>query len=91
MIRNYFTAAIRHLQNNKGFSIMNIAGLAVGITCAALIFLWVENEYAYNHNFPKRDHLYRVMEIQTYEGKPATFIGTPGPLAEGRSKRRSRA
>jgi len=82
MIRNYFTAAIRHLQKNKGFSVMNIAGLAVGITCAALIFLWVENEYAYNHNFPKRDHLYRVMEIQTYEGKPATFIGTPGPLAQ---------
>jgi putative ABC transport system permease protein len=74
--------SIRTLWKNKTFSILNIAGLAIGITCAALIFLWVENEYSYNTMFPKKDNLYRVLEIQTYEGKPQVFIGTPLPFAE---------
>jgi putative ABC transport system permease protein len=68
---------MRTLFKNKAFSLLNIVGLAVGITCASLIFLWVENEYSYNDSFPKRDRLYRIMEIQTYEGKPAVFVAEP--------------
>ena len=61
---------------------MNIAGLAIGITCASLIFLWVQDEMTYNHNFVKRTLLYKVYENQTYEGKISTFFGTPGPMAK---------
>ena len=82
MIPPSLTIAIRTLWKNKIFAVLNIAGLAIGITCAALIFLWVENEYSYNRMFPKRDNLYRILEIQTYESKPQVFQAAPIPLAE---------
>lgn len=48
MIQTYFKAAIRNLRKNKGFSILNISGLAVGIACASFILLWVEDELNYD-------------------------------------------
>src|SRR5580692_11892899 len=68
MFRNYLTAAIRNLRKNKGFSILNIAGLGVGIACAALILLWVEDEVTYDRWVPGHDHIARLMETQTRAG-----------------------
>jgi len=59
---------------------MNIAGLTIGITCAALIFLWVEDELTFNHYFKNRDNLYQVMTNQTYDAETFTFLSTPGLL-----------
>ena len=83
MIRNYFKTAFRNLWKNKTYSFLNIFGLAVGITCAGLIFLWIEDEFNYNHHNVKRDQLYQVLENQAYEGKTYTFSATPGLLAQG--------
>jgi len=80
MFRNYLTAAIRNLRKNKGFSILNITGLAVGIACAAIILLWVGDEVAYNDSIPDHDHICRIMERQFHDGKPQVFTATPGPL-----------
>lgn len=82
MIRNYLKTTLRSLLKNKSYSFLNIAGLAIGIACASLIFLWVQDEVTFNHNFAKRNVLYKVYENQTYEGKVGTFIGTPGPMAK---------
>lgn len=82
MIRNYIKTTLRSLLKNKGYSFLNIAGLAIGITCASLIFLWVQDEVTFNHNFVKRDVLFKVYENQTYEGKVSTFFATPGPFAK---------
>src|SRR5881296_1076820 len=81
MFRNYLKTAFRNLWKNKTYSLLNILGLSVGISCAALIFLWVEDELTYNHSQKKRDLLYQVMENQTYDIKTFTFGATPGPLA----------
>lgn len=81
MLKNYFKTAFRNLLRNKTYGLLNIAGLSVGITCAALIFLWVENELTFDHHFENRDYLYKIMENQTYDGKTYTFGATPGPLA----------
>jgi predicted permease len=81
MIKNYLKTAFRNLWKNKTYSFLNIFGLAVGITCAGFIFLWVEDESNYNHNNCKRDQLYQVLENQAYEGKTYTFSATPGLLA----------
>src|SRR6476646_8579991 len=62
MFRNYFKTTFRNLWKNKTYSFLNILGLAVGIACAALIFLWVEDEVTFNHNFAKRNYLYHVMQ-----------------------------
>ena len=83
MFNNYFKTAFRNLWKNKGYTFLNIAGLAIGITCAALIFLWVENEVTWNHYFSNHDNLYKVKDRQTYDGQTFTFDATPGPLAQG--------
>lgn len=82
MIKNYFKTALRNLWRNKTFSFLNIFGLAVGIACAALIFLWVEDEISYNDYFKNKSALYQVFENQTYENQTYTFAATPGLLAD---------
>ena len=81
MIR-FLNTSLRNLWRNKGYSSLNILGLAIGIACAGLIFLWMEDEVNYDQVHLKKDRLYRIIENQTYEGKVRTFWSTPGPLAE---------
>ncbi|MEP6927042.1 MAG: ABC transporter permease [Ginsengibacter sp.] len=83
MLKNYFKTTFRNLWKNKGYSFLNIGGLAIGIACAALIFLWVENELTFNHYFSNRDNLYKVKDRQTYDGATFVFDATPGPFANG--------
>ncbi|WP_350292590.1 ABC transporter permease [uncultured Croceitalea sp.] len=81
MFKNYLKIAWRNLWKNKGYSALNIFGLAIGITCACLILLWVEDEVNYDSVFPKQDLIYIVPTNQTFEGEVYTFFSTPGPLA----------
>ena len=83
MIKNYLKTTFRALWKNKGYSLLNIGGLAIGIACTGLIFLWVEDELTYNHYFSNRDNLYKIKDRQTYDGNTFTFDATPGPLAAG--------
>ncbi|ASV30543.1 ABC transporter permease [Maribacter cobaltidurans] len=82
MFKNYIKIAWRNLWKNKGYSALNIFGLAIGITCASLILLWVEDEVNYDSVFPKQDLVYYVPTNQTFEGEVYTFYSTPGPLAK---------
>jgi hypothetical protein len=82
MFKNYFKTSLRNLWKNRTYSFLNIFGLAIGIACAALIFLWVEDELTYNHYFGKRDYLYYIKNHQSYEGITHTFDATPGVLAQ---------
>src|SRR6056297_1931474 len=82
MFKNYFKIAFRSLWKNKAYSALNIFGLAIGITCASLILLWVEDEVNYDSVFPKQDLVYIVPANQTFEGEVYTFYSTPGPLAK---------
>src|ERR1700712_3011100 len=82
MLRNYIKTTLRSLLKNRSYSFLNTSGLAIGIACASLIFLWVQDELTYNHNFAKRDNIYRIYQNQTYNGKTSTFKGTPGPMAK---------
>jgi putative ABC transport system permease protein len=83
MFKNYFKTALRNLFKNRTYSFLNIAGLATGITCAALIFLWVEDELTFNDYFSNKEYLYKVKDRQEYDGKVFTFDATPGVLAAG--------
>ena len=76
----------RKLWQNKEYSFLNIFGLAIGIACASLIFLWVEDESNFNRVNVKKDRIYAVGCNQAFDGKVFTFNGvfsnaTPGPLA----------
>ncbi len=65
MIKNFFKIAYRNILRNKGFSIINISGLAIGMASALLILLWVQNELSYDSFYKKSDRLYQVW----YRGK----------------------
>jgi predicted permease len=82
MIRNYFKTAWRNLLNNKTFSLINISGLALGMTCSLLIMLWLKDEIRMDRFHQNDKRLYRVMENQAYSGDISTFESTPGILAE---------
>ena len=82
MFKNHLKVTFRSLLKNKGYSFLNIFGLAIGITCASLIFLWVEDEFSFNQSFARQDNIYYVPTNQNYEGEWRTFYSTPGPLAQ---------
>src|SRR4051812_17329961 len=81
MVINYFKTTIRSLRKNRCYGILNIVGLAIGIACAALIFLWVQDELGYDQFNVKKERLYYVRENQKYDTYTATFGSTPGVLA----------
>ena len=68
--------SIRIIFRNKTYSLLNIAGLGVGIACAALILLWVEDEATFD-KFPKSENLYYVLQNVTEN----TWNNTPTVLA----------
>ena len=78
MFKNYVKTAFRSLTKNKAYSFLNIFGLAIGIVCAALIFLWVEDEVNYDSVNLKKDRLYEVRENQKYDTYIYTHSSTPG-------------
>ena len=81
MLKNYFKAALRNLKKNKGFSLLNLAGLSLGMACAALIMLWVNDEIKYDRFHKNYTNLYQVMENQKYDGETFTFSAMPGGFA----------
>src|SRR6188474_145245 len=82
MIKNYFKIAWRNLLQNKTFSLINILGLALGMTCSLLIMLWLKDEIQRDKFHQNGSRLYRVMENQFYSGDISTYASTPGILAE---------
>ena len=60
MLKSYVTIAIRHWTRHKGYTAINVLGLAVGMVCAMLIFLYVRFELSYDRYHEKADRIYRV-------------------------------
>ena len=68
--------------HNKTFSLINIFGLALGMTCSLLIMLWLKDELKKDKFHANDKRLFRVMENQYYSGDISTFPSSPGILAE---------
>jgi putative ABC transport system permease protein len=60
MLQNYITVALRNLIRQKGFSIINLLGLTIGLTVSALIILYIVHELGYDRFHEKHDRIYRV-------------------------------
>jgi putative ABC transport system permease protein len=82
MFGNYLKSAFRHLKKQKGYSLITLAGLTIGITCFALISLYVRYEFSYDRFHENADNTYRVLvdTRETYMGK-SQVTATPSPLA----------
>ncbi len=81
MLQNYFKIAIRNLLRNKGFSIINISGLAIGMASAMLILLWVRGVTGVDQFHPKLDRLYQVWSNDKINGAIRTLSATPEIMA----------
>lgn len=81
MIRNFFKVAYRNLLRNKGFSAINITGLAVGMASAILILLWIQDELSYDEFHENKDRIYEVWNRLPSDGKIRCWNTVPAPLA----------
>lgn len=82
MFKNYFKIALRNLWGNKIFSLINIFGLAVGMACSLLIFLFVKDELSYDRFNKDADNIYRVVkDFKNEDGTTVPDATTPPALA----------
>ncbi|TDS15952.1 ABC transporter permease [Sphingobacterium paludis] len=81
MIQNFFKIAWRSLLKNKGFTAINILGLAIGMAAAILILLWVHSELTYDRMYKKTDQLYLLGNKDKWNDETAVWFATPKPLA----------
>jgi putative ABC transport system permease protein len=81
MFRHYLTTAWRNILKHKGYSALNVVGLAIGMGVALLIGLWVYNEYGYDRFLPNGDLLYQVRRNFNSNGDTLNFPSTSLRLA----------
>ena len=83
MIRNYITTAIRNLLKHKGYSVINVIGLALGLAGCILMLLYIRYETSYDDYNLKKDRMYRVEDNLLWSGsvnKTATTPSAWGPV-----------
>ena len=81
MFRNYLRVALRTLVRNKFSAAINIGGLAIGMSVAILIGLWIYQQEAYNTSFPNHSRIAAVMQNQTMSGNVVTWWDEARQLA----------
>ena len=82
MIANYFKIAFRNLIKHKGYSFINIFGLATGMSVAILIGLWIYDELSYNKHHQNYAKIAQVMQHNLYNGEIGTQTSNPGLMAQ---------
>ena len=82
MLRSYLAILIRGFRKTPVYSVLNITGLALGIACAALIFLWIEDEFSFDQQFAKHNQIYGVLMNIDYSNKVETYTTLPGPMGD---------
>jgi len=86
MLKNFLKVALRNLWKHKGYSSLNIFGLAMGMTCSLLILLWIRDERSIDNLHANGSRLYSIYERQYYDGKVSSGYYTPGVLPEQMKK-----
>ncbi len=85
MIRNYFKTAVRSLARNRNYTIINISGLAVGISVCLIIFLIIQYHTSFDNFHSKKDRIYRVL-TESHHADAGTLTyekNVPFPMPEG--------
>ncbi len=82
MFQNYFKLAWRNLVSNKGFSTLNILGLATGIAATAIILLWIDYELKFDKFHEKIDRIYTAYNLdKNTKGEKWAWHTTPKVMA----------
>ncbi len=81
MFRLNLKIALRNLWKNKGFSLINIGGLAIGLACCLMLMLYVNYEWSYDKQYKNVDNIYFTRLNLKFNGKIATTLAVPIKLA----------
>jgi len=82
MFNNYLKIALRNIFKHKGYSLINIIGLAIGMACCLLILLYVQDELSYDRYHENADRIYRVIEEVRLEGVGEESSSMPFPTGD---------
>lgn len=83
MLKNYLKISLRHIKRDKGYSYINIAGLAIGMACCIFILLYIQHELSYDKFHAKANEIYRIALHGKIGDSPidwATTTASVGPL-----------
>ena len=80
MFKNYLKIAWRNLWKNKGYTLINVGGLALGMAVTLIIGLWIQDELSYNSYFKNKAKIAQVFQSQTFNGETGTGPAIPRPL-----------
>src|SRR5437868_13820710 len=85
MFKNYFKTALRTLVRNRSYTIINIAGLAVGIAVCMMIFIVIQFQTSFDNFHPKKDRIFRVLtESHPADGGTVSYEkNVPFPMPAG--------
>ncbi|CAN5794375.1 ABC transporter permease [soil metagenome] len=81
MIKNFFKITYRNIIRNKGFSFINISGLAIGMASAVLILLWIQNEVSHDKFHTKKDRIYTANNRDKFNNQLWCWATTPTVMA----------
>ena len=81
MLKNYWITALRSLQRNKSYTLINFLGLTVGMAACLLLFLLVRYETSFDTFHTKKDRIYRVISVNRGPEGENRMSGVPYPLA----------
>lgn len=81
MFKLNFKIALRNLWKNKGFSLINIGGLAIGLASCMILLIYVAYEWSYDKQFTNNDKTYVVYQNVVASGKTFSWAWTPNVMA----------
>ena len=81
MLKNYFKIALRNLLKRKGYTIINILGLAIGMAVCLLIILFIRNELSFDREQERGDRIYRMVVDRKYPGRSTSYSFIPQSYA----------
>lgn len=82
MFRLNFKIALRNLWKNKGFTLINVGGLAIGMVCCLMLLLYVYYEWSFDKQYKNADKVYIAALNLKFNGKLATTMAVPNKLAK---------
>ena len=82
MLKNLLKVAIRNIGKDRIYSLLNILGLTLGITCSLFLFLYLLNELSYDKFHTEKDRIYRVVTHFTETDNQFTWPSAQIPLAQ---------
>ncbi len=82
VFKNYLKIALRNIRKHKTFSLINIIGLAIGMACCIMIFLYVQDELSYDRFHAQSDHIYRLIAQSKSVSETSRIAPIGAPIAE---------